>query len=56
MRADGEYWDSDLHSDKGGVYCESKVFGSEEFGDNKIVEELPLRDERGRLRWKRASP
>ena len=32
-----------MYGDKGGVYCESKVFGSEEFGYNKIVVERPLR-------------
>ena len=43
MRAYGEYRDGAVYGDKGGVYCESKVFGSEEFGYNKIVVERPLR-------------
>ena len=43
VRAYGEYRDGAVYGDKGGVYCESKVFGSEEFGYNKIVVERPLR-------------
>lgn len=43
VRAYGEYQDGAVYGDKGGVYCQSKVFGSEEFGYNKIVVERPLR-------------
>lgn len=43
VRAYGEYKDGTAYGDKGGVYCQSKVFGSEEFGYNKIVVERPLR-------------
>lgn len=49
VRAYGEYRDGAVYGDKGGVYCESKVFGSEEFGYNKIVVERPLRDEQGEI-------
>lgn len=43
VQAYGEYRDGAVYGDKGDVYCESKVFGSEEFGYNKIVVERPLR-------------
>ena len=45
-----------VYGDKGGVYCESKVFGSEEFGYNKIVVERPLRDEQGEIVLKKGKP
>ena len=37
MQAYGEYRNNAVYGDKSGVYCESKIFGSEEFGYNKIV-------------------
>ncbi len=43
VRAYGEYRDGAVYGDKNGIYCQSKVFGSEEFGYNKIVVERPLR-------------
>ena len=43
VRAYGEYKDGAVYGNKNGVYCQSKVFGSEEFGYNKIVVERPLR-------------
>lgn len=56
VRAYGEYRDGAVYGDKGGVYCESKVFGSEEFGYNKIVVERPLRDEQGEIVLKKGKP
>ena len=56
VRAYGEYQDGAVYGDKGGVYCESKVFGSEEFGYNKIVVERPLRDEQGEIVLKKGKP
>ena len=35
--------------DKNGVYCESKIFSTDEFGYNKIVVERPQRDEHGEI-------
>ncbi len=38
-----------VYGDKNGVYCESKIFTTDEFGYNKIVVERPLRDENGEI-------
>jgi len=56
VRAYGEYRNGAVYGDKGGVYCESKIFGSEEFGYNKIVVERPLRDEQGEIVLKKGKP
>ena len=56
VRAYGEYRDGAVYGDKDGVYCQSKVFGSEEFGYNKIVVERPLRDEQGEIVLKKGKP
>lgn len=42
VTAYGEF-DNRVYGDKNGVYCESKIFDSVEFGYNKIVVERPLR-------------
>ena len=42
--------------DKAGVYCESKVFETDEFGYNKIVVERPLRSENGEIVMKKGKP
>ena len=42
--------------DKNGVYCESKIFTTDEFGYNKIVVERPLRDEKGEIVKKKGKP
>mgnify|MGYP002528511406 CR=1 FL=1 len=56
VQAYGEYRNNDVYGDKSGVYCESKIFGSEEFGYNKIVVERPQRDENGEIVMKRGKP
>lgn len=38
-----------VYGDKSGIYCESKIFGSTEFGYNKIVVERPQKDEDGNV-------
>lgn len=38
------------------MYCESKIFGSVEFGYNKIVVERPLRDKQGEIVLKKGKP
>lgn len=38
-----------IYGDKNGVYCESKVYDSTEFGYNKIVIETPQIDEHGNV-------
>ena len=38
-----------VYGDKSGIYCESKIFDSTEFGHNKIVVERPQKDEDGNV-------
>ena len=45
-----------VYGDKNGVYCESKIFTTDEFGYNKIVVERPLRDENGEIVKKKGKP
>ena len=51
-----EFRDGAVYGDKGGVYCESKIFGTEEFGYSKIVVERPERDETGNIVKKKGKP
>lgn len=52
----GEFANGKVYGDKNGIYCESKVFESVEFGYNKIVVERPQRDEAGNVILKRGKP
>ena len=45
-----------VYGDKSGIYCESKIFDSTEFGYNKIVVERPQKDEDGNLIKKKGKP
>ena len=45
-----------VFGDKAGVYCESRIFDTDEFGYNKIVVERPLRDEQGQIVKKKGKP
>lgn len=56
VQAYGEYRHEAVYGDKNGIYCESKIFESVEFGYNKIVVERPLRDENGELVLKKGKP
>lgn len=56
VTAYGEFANSKVYGDKNGIYCESKVFESVEFGYNKIVVERPQRDEAGNILLKRGKP
>ena len=56
VTAYGEFANGKVYGDKNGIYCESKVFESVEFGYNKIVVERPLRDEAGNVLLKRGKP
>lgn len=56
VTAYGEFANSKVYGDKNGIYCESKVFESVEFGYNKIVVERPQRDEAGNVILKRGKP
>lgn len=53
VTAYGEFANGKVYGDKNGIYCESKVFESVEFGYNKIVVERPQRDEAGNVILKR---
>lgn len=56
VTAYGEFANGKVYGDKNGIYCESKVFKSVEFGYNKIVVERPQRDEAGNIILKRGKP
>lgn len=56
VTAYGEFANGKVYGDKNGLYCESKVFESVEFGYNKIVVERPQRDEAGNIIQKRGKP
>ena len=56
VTAYGEFTNGKVYGDKNGIYCESKVFESVEFGYNKIVVERPQRDEAGNVILKRGKP
>ena len=56
VTAYGEFANGKVYGDKNGIYCESKVFESVEFGCNKIVVERPQRDEAGNIILKRGKP
>lgn len=49
VKAYGSFENCAVYGDKDGIYCESKIFETVEFGYNKIVVERPLRDENGKI-------
>lgn len=49
VQAYGEFKNNAIYGDKSGIYCQSKIFDTVEFGYNKIVIERPLRDENGQI-------
>lgn len=55
VQAYGEFSEG-IFGDKDGIYCESKIFDSVEFGYNKIVVERPMRDEDGKTVLKKGKP
>lgn len=55
VKAYGEFVEG-IYGDKNGIYCESKIFDTVEFGYNKIVVERPLRDENGKVILKKGKP
>lgn len=56
VTAYGEFANGKVYGDKNGIYCESKVFESVEFGYNKIVVERPQRNEADNVILKRGKP
>ncbi len=56
VKAYGSFENCAVYGDKSGVYCESKIFETVEFGYNKIVVERPQRDENGEIVLKKGKP
>lgn len=56
VQAYGEFKNNAVYGDKSGMYCESKIFDTVEFGYNKIVVERPQRDENGNIVKKAGKP
>ena len=56
VQAYGEFKNNAVYGDKSGMYCESKIFDTVEFGYNKIVVERPQRDENGDIIKKSGKP
>ena len=49
VKAYGEFRNDAVYGNPEGIYCESKIFGTEEFGYNKISVLRPQRDENGEI-------
>ncbi len=56
VKAYGSFENCAVYGDKRGIYCESKIFETVEFGYNKIVVERPQRDESGEIVLKKGKP
>ena len=56
VQAYGEFKNDAIYGDKNGVYCQSKIFNTEDFGYYKIVVERPERDEKGEIVRKKGKP
>ena len=56
VQAYGSFENLAVYGDKDGIYCESKIFETVEFGYNKIVVERPMRDENGEIILKKGKP
>ena len=56
VKAYAAFENGGIYGDKAGVYCESKIFTTDEFGYNKIVVERPQRDANGAIVNKKGAP
>lgn len=56
VQAYGEFQNDALYGEKEGIYCQSKIFDTEEFGYRKITVERPERDEKGEPVLKKGKP
>ncbi len=56
VKAYGEFENNRIYGDKNGIYCESKIFDSADFGYRKITIERPLYDENGNKVMKKGKP
>ena len=56
VQAYGEFRDNAVYGEKDGVYCQSKIFNTEDFGYYKITVERPERDAEGKPVLKKGKP
>jgi Type I restriction-modification system methyltransferase subunit len=56
VQAYGEFRDNAVYGEKEGVYCQSKIFNTEDFGYYKITVERPERDADGKPVLKKGKP
>ncbi len=56
VQAYGEFRNDAVYGEKDGVYCQCKIFDTEEFGYRKIIVERPERDEKGEPVLKKGKP
>ena len=56
VQAYKEFEDDAIYGEKGSIYCQSKVFNTEDFGYHKIVVERPTLDEEGKPVLKKGKP
>ena len=56
VKAYGAFENGTIYGEKDGIYCQSKIFDTEEFGYQKIVVEQPQKDENGEIVLKKGKP
>lgn len=56
VKAYGAFENGTIYGEKDGIYCQSKIFDTEEFGYQKIVVEQPQKDENGEVILKKGKP
>ena len=56
VQAYADFKNDFIYGDKDGVYCQSKIFNTEDFGYYKIVVERPTLDEHGKSILKKGKP
>lgn len=56
VQAYGEFKNDAIYGEKDGIYCQSKIFDTEEFGYYKITVERPEKDEDGNPVLKKGKP
>ena len=56
VEAYGDFKNDAVYGDSNGVYCESKIFNTEDFGYYKITVERPMKDEDGKPVLKKGKP
>lgn len=56
VTAFGEFKNNAIYGDEKGIYCESKIFNTLDFGYQKIIVEQPQKDENGNNLLKKGKP